>query len=123
MADKVIIEVNEYQRLTLIDALNEKRNSLVERFEDGSVTEHIDAAMVNVMCSGGIIEVSDLHRRHIVNSLNMRLQELREGGLDTGEVQELLRKANTAPTKKEWKKLMRERQKEERKKNRKGVER
>lgn len=46
MAEKRIIEVDEYQHGLIINSLNEKRNDLVEQGKD---TEFLDDTLIDVM--------------------------------------------------------------------------
>ena len=46
MAEKRIIEVNEYQHGLIVNALNDKRNALTEQGKD---TEFIDDTLIEVM--------------------------------------------------------------------------
>ena len=46
MADKRIIEVDEYQHGLILNALNDKRNELAEQGKD---TEFVDDTLMNVM--------------------------------------------------------------------------
>ena len=46
MAEKRIIEVDEYQHGLILNALNDKRNELQEQGKD---TEFVDDTLINVM--------------------------------------------------------------------------
>ena len=46
MADKRIIEVDDYQHSLILNALNDKRNELAEQGKD---TEFVDETMLDVM--------------------------------------------------------------------------
>lgn len=46
MADKRIIEVDEYGRRLIVDSLNDKRNELIEK---GVSTDHVDDVLMDVI--------------------------------------------------------------------------
>lgn len=46
MADKRIIEVDEYGRRLIVDSLNDKRNEMLEQ---GISTDHVDDVLMDVI--------------------------------------------------------------------------
>ena len=46
MATKRIIEVDEYGRRLIVDSLNDKRNTLIEKGVD---TDHVDSVLMEVI--------------------------------------------------------------------------